>query len=214
MRPDREPAGSCRLKAAAFLLLAWSVQADEINTGTLRFLDHDPPGGVHEQSMQVHITADSLLSGWVITRQCHRRMDAIRAMEFVFRKGRTRGLRVLSSEKIDKAWVEGDSVQLTGVAQGAELCLAAEVHSLQTSPDGVGWVLTSGPFLRRFLDGYFPIQLTLSVEYPSDRIRLVSLDPPGLLPHTRNVTGLIRIDTRFEGRLLVESRFQPAAASP
>ncbi|MGD8911541.1 MAG: hypothetical protein PVJ68_02195 [Candidatus Thiodiazotropha sp.] len=52
----------------------------------------------------------------------------------------------------------------------AAICLQAETQSLHPTGQG-GYQLRNGPYMRRFLDGYYPMLLTLQVDYPAELIR-------------------------------------------
>lgn len=64
------------------------------------------------------------------------------------------------------------------------------------------------PNMRRFLDGYFPIQLTLAIDYPPRHLVFEKLEPSALRLKTLALPGHIRIETLFEGRLRVLVRFK------
>jgi hypothetical protein len=103
--------------------------------------------------------------------------------------------------------VEGASVQLEGVGQGARLCISGEMRTLSDNGDGT-FSLHSGPFMRRFLDGYYPMHVTLEVDYAGTGLRFLALTPapqPGLSLSEGDHT--VKIDAWFEGRLRTELRF-------
>lgn len=180
---------------------------DHVNEGQLHFLATPPAKPVHHHQNRIRISAASLASGWVELAQCHDHLDPVARAEITFRDGRVRDLRIVSADRIGAAWVEGPSVQLQDVARGARLCLAAQTRALQAGGDG-SVNLGNGPYMRRFLDGFYPMRVTLNVDYPPDALQLVDVDPPpqpGLAMRTR--PGEVRLDAWFEGELNVRMRF-------
>jgi hypothetical protein len=128
--------------------------------------------------------------------------------QITFREGFVHDLRIDVARGIGAAWVEGASVQLQDVAPGARLCLSAQTRALRSAGPGA-FNLVNGPYMRRFLDGYYPMRVTLEVVYPQQTLRLVRVSPspqPGLTVAER--PGSIRLDALFEGELrtLIEFR--------
>ncbi len=179
-----------------------------VNEGALVFLASAPERRILQTRNRLTIGADSLASGWLALEQCQGNLDPVAAVEIVYRYHGLRGLRVASATAMDAAHVAGNTVQLSGVRPGGEVCIVAEVQVLK--PDGAGgYRLQSGPFHRRFLDGYYPLALDYRVEWPADRLALVSVAPeaqPGYAIHAR--PGVLHIDTLFEGRLTIELQFE------
>ncbi len=181
--------------------------AASVNEGELVFLSRLPDKPVHHHQNQVRIDAKSLQDGWVLLAQCHVDLDAVPRSQVMFSRDRTRDLRVTAAGGIGAAWVEGNTVQLKDTARGAYLCIEARSRALARQPDG-SFVLRNGPYLRRFLDGYYPMHVTMRV----------SLDAPLALVETRPAaqTGFevralqdeVYYDARFEGRLVTELRFR------
>ncbi len=186
-----------------------AVDTARVNEGSLVFLAAAPERRVLQTRNRLTIGADSLASGWVALEQCQRNLDPVAAVEIVYRYHGLRGLRVASATAMDSAHVAGNSVQLSGVRPGGEVCIVAEVQVLK--PDGAGgYRLQSGPFHRRFLDGYYPLALDYRVEWPAGRLVLVSVVPAaqeGFAVQTQ--PGSLQIDTLFEGRLTIELQFEP-----
>jgi hypothetical protein len=128
--------------------------------------------------------------------------------QITFRDGFVRDLRIDLARGIAAAWTEGASVQLEQVAPGARLCLSAQVRALRSAGRGV-FNLVNGPYKRKFLDGYYPMRVTLEVDYPQQTLGLTRINPPpqpGLTVRER--PGNIRLDALFEGELrtLIEFR--------
>jgi len=179
-----------------------------VNEGTLTFLTVEPARRVLHTRNRLTITGDSLTSGWVALEQCQGNLDPVPAVEIVYRYHGLRNLRVVSSTAVASARVKGSSVQLTDVAQGGEVCIAAEVQVLRADGAG-GYRLQSGPFHRRFLDGYYPLRLDYRVAWPDTRLALVSVLPraqPGFAVQAR--PDALHIETLFEGKLTIELQFE------
>lgn len=201
-----------RLRAAlgiAGLLCLAAAGADEINEGELHFLSGPLPEPPHHHTRHIQVTRESLKTGWIVSKQCHHHLDQVRAMQIVFGAGRVRNLRIARAENIGKTWIEDDSVQMEDVGAQAVICLISENRALDYDPVLKQYTLRSGPFMRRFLDGYFPIRVSLALDYPTDALTLLELNPPELRLYATMPPGHLRIETLFEGRLTVEFRFTP-----
>jgi hypothetical protein len=182
--------------------------AAEVNEGTLTFLTAPPPKPVHHHQNRIRITPDSLATGWTELEQCHEHLDAVPVAQITFRDGFVRDLRVLEARAIGQAWVEGASVQLQGVSPGARLCLAAQTRALKDSGGGY-YTLNNGPYMRKFLDGYYPMRVSLQLEYPDALLLVIDLSPtaqPGF--QVSQEKGLIRIEALFEGELRTQVQFE------
>lgn len=193
---------------------AW-LEADEsdtaeVNDGQLEFLTVLPPGRpVHEHINRLSLLPGSLEDGWVRLAQCHRHLDPVPDAEIVFRPEHVRKLNLRSSRNIGSARVDQYTVQLNDIGRNAELCLDAELK-LITRSGRHAFVLRSGPYMRRFLDGYYPMRVQLQLAL-NDVARLgEQIHPPtqtgfSVVEHA----DAIHIDTIFSGRLLIELPLEP-----
>jgi hypothetical protein len=188
------------------------LQSDEeralaVNEGVLEFLIKPPEKAVHYSQNILTISQDSLNTGWVNLVQCHVNLDAVAASQVVYRYKRMRQLTVDSFEKMGKAWVEANSVQMEDVEKGAKLCIRADVGILYSNNDGSA-VLKNGPFHRKFLDGYYPMHVSLEIRYPGALLKVESISPmaqPGFsVAQSKNT---LTLDAWFEGELRTEVRF-------
>jgi hypothetical protein len=69
--------------------------------------------------------------------------------------------------------------------------------------------------MRRFLDGYYPMRVTLAVHYPCERLQFAGATPtpqPGF--SVRDADCRVDVEAWFEGRLNVALRFLPLPPSP
>jgi len=181
--------------------------ADAVNEGELRFLETPPAKPPHHHQNRIRIDADSLASGWVGLYQCHDRLDAVPLLQITFREGYVRDLKIDLARGIEHARVEGASVQLRNIEPGARLCLSAQTRALRNTGNGY-FSLFNGPYMRKFLDGYYPMRVTLEVDYP-ESLQLIDVSPapqPGLSFDER--PGKIRLETLFEGELRLLLQFE------
>ncbi len=176
-----------------------------VNEGELEFLAEPPEKAVHHLVNRLEVRPGSLDDGWLGLHQCHRNLDAVPATQIVYRYDGIRDLRVDSHAHIGRVWVEGQSVQLEDVERGGSVCVRADVQILEHE-DGA-WVVRNGPFHRRFLDGYYPMHVTLEISHP-DSLVVDAVSPaeqPGLAVERRSER--LTLDAWFEGRLRTEVRF-------
>jgi hypothetical protein len=215
---------SCLLLLSIFALPAQAMPADEawyfpedeleaqvaaVSEGELSLLNVPPDKPVHHHHNRIQITHESLKDGWVLLEQCHRQLDPVAETQIVYHAERIRNLQLLSSENITRAWVEGPTIQLSGIGQQASLCLRAESRALSSRPSQQ-YRLKNGPYMRRFLDGYYPMHVTLEIRYPSDSIELVALHPmPGKAGKLEQRPGYVLWDGWFKGQLFTAFDFRP-----
>lgn len=181
--------------------------AEHVNEGSLHFLQAAPARPVHHHQNHIRIHADSLKSGWVSLSQCHDNLDAVPNLQITFRENFVRDLKVVSTDRIGQAWVEGPSVQLLNIEPGARLCLSALTRALRNAGNGY-FNLSSGPYMRKFLDGYYPMRVSLDIDYPTKHLRLIDIAPPaqpGLVLDER--PGTLHLDALFEGELQLLIQF-------
>ncbi|MEF8793564.1 hypothetical protein [Thiohalorhabdus sp.] len=196
------------LLATALAVVAGSAVGEPNSEPDPRFLAEPPREEVHHHRNRITIDKRALKTGWTHLEQCHSNMDALGATQIVFREERIRAIEVLSTANIEQARVEGPTVQLDGVREGAEICLKAETRNLEQTGDKT-FVLRNGPFMRRLFDSYFPLHVSLEVRFPAEALVFRSLEPaprPGLDLHQE--TGRISIEAWFSGTLRTRLRFQ------
>lgn len=180
----------------------------EVNEGQLEFLasvKQDKP--VHHHYNSMTINDDSIRDGWVKMEQCHSNLDPVPLAQIVFGKDRVRNLAVSRLENVGKAWVEGNSIQLEAIEKQATLCISAETRTFVYNGDGT-FSLRSGPFMRRFLDGYYPMRVTMDVKFDTKRLRYFQTSPvaqDGFSVSYENQQ--VHVDALFEGRLNTDIQF-------
>lgn len=181
---------------------------DDVNGGDLVFLTKAPLKPVHHHHSRIILDADSLDDGWVSLIQCHSYLDAVPRSQVLYHQTRTRDLSILTHENIREAWVEGHTVQLADIEHGASICIEARTRTLEFNEDG-SFSLRGGPFMRRFLDGYYPMRVSMDIAVPREYLRFVDTRPQRQDGFKVNETAEgIHLDTWFEGRLYTEVRFE------
>lgn len=185
------------------------ASASNVNEGDLVFLARPPGKPVHHHHNQLTINDRTVRDGWGKLVQCHENLDKVPATQVVFREDRVRDLKVLSFSGIDQAWVEGASVQLRGIGEGAKVCLEVQSKVLYKQPDGT-YHIANGPFMRRFLDGYYPMHVSMEVIVQSKKLRFMDITPAKQQGFMVSIAPtLVSFDAWFEGRLNTLLRFKP-----
>ena len=183
---------------------ALEQRALAVNEGELQLLDKPPEAAAHKHQNRLMITAQSLNDGWVTMYQCHSDLDKVSAMQIVYDKDRIRNIKVLSSQNIGSYRVEGHTVQMTDIAAESKICLSADKRALSYKEGK--YYLKLGPFMRRFLDGYYPMHVQLEVCYPLF-LQLLRTSPVEAQLHTRDETAYAEIDIWIVGKLDIELVF-------
>lgn len=191
-------------------LLPPSHSTVNVNEGNLVFLKQPPGKPVHHHYNKLVIDQLSLTTGWVRLEQCHDNMDQFSRVQVMFKKGRIRDLVITRADNIGESWVEENSVQLRDVGAGAKLCVSGWTRALESHENG-RFSMHNGPFMRKFLDGYYPMRVSMDVDYSGTGLQLVSVSPQqqnGFEVNTRPEG--ISFDAWFEGRLNTELMFRGA----
>ncbi len=186
------------------------AHAQSINEGELSILTEPPDAPPHFHAKQIVLTADSLESGWVQNSQCLSRMNWWGdAVQIVFGKGKVRDLKITRADFISKSWVEGPTVQIEGLNENSELCLQSENRILSFDDTSLTYLLRVGPFMLRLFDGFFPMTLNMSIDYPQDLLTVEHIEPMSVAGiDVLNSPGHIRYQSTFEGVLWVNVRFR------
>lgn len=179
----------------------------QLSAGELVFLARPPAGKTPHSRNSLKINPAGLAGGWVDIEQCYDGLDAVPEAEVVYRYRRMRNLRVLSSSRIARAYIREQSVQLVNIRPGATLCVAAQAQILYAGSDG-RLVLRNGPYHRRFLDGYFPLHVTLDIRFPAAQLAYLNTRPEPVAGfRVRPSRGRVQIDAWFAGTLNIEVWF-------
>ncbi|MFV1993497.1 MAG: hypothetical protein ACC635_06305 [Acidiferrobacterales bacterium] len=180
----------------------------DINEGELEFITRPLKETPHHHSTHISITNESIKSGWIGNKQCHSNLQAVPAMEIVFRKGYVRNLDISRSENIGRVWIEGASVQLKEVKKNAVVCITSETLSFKKNGHSGNYIWTGGPYMKKYLDGYFPMKVSIAIDYPSDKLVFEKLYPHAVELKAVKLPGHIRLSLLFEGILELETHFR------
>ena len=180
---------------------------ENVNEGELEFIAPITDKSILHSGAVLSITEKSLETGWVGLDQCYRNLDPVAKMDVVYRYKNIKQLKITSSDNIGEAKVDGQTIQLEDVSSSAYICLQAEVQILEkTSQDS--FVLSNGPYYRRFLDGYYPYHVSVSISYPAEKLKYTRISPaPQPLFEVIQQPGKLLVDTWFEGVLLIDIKF-------
>ncbi len=185
----------------------WQQKTEAVNEGQLEILQKQPDKPVHYHFNKIKISEKSIINGWVDMAQCHEHLDAVPALQIVFNKDRVRDIEIVSHRNIGRIWVEGNTVQLENIEHGSRLCLKAQTRALYK--DKRHFVLKNGPFMRRFLDGYYPMRVRMEVEYPESKLMFVRSAPVAIaVDKTGNRKNRLEMDIWFSGQLKTEFIFR------
>ena len=183
------------------------ARALAVNEGDLEFLNSPPDKPPHILHNKMTIVPGSLKDGWIDLLQCHENLDRVHEAQIMYHGRRTRSIKVVSSVGIDRAWVEKNTVQMLNITHNARICVKAQVHSLYPNFDGT-YSMHNGPFHRRFLDGYYPMRVTMDVELPRDQLKFGAITPmeqEGFkVDYDKNS---MQVDALFVGELNIEVHF-------
>jgi len=181
--------------------------AADVNEGELRFLATAPNKPAHHHQNRLTIEDASLETGWVKLDQCHANIDAVPNLQIVYREDRIRDLRLTRAENIGRVWVQDHTVQMENIAPAAVLCIEADTKALAADGKG-GHVLSVGPYMRRFLDGYYPMRVSMTVRLHTRNLRFLDITPPEQAGFTvHQSSDEVGFDTWFEGQLTTIMRF-------
>ena len=179
----------------------------QVDENEIEFLPVPPEKPVLHTINNLIINQNSIDNGWVKLSQCYKHLDPVGKTDVVYRYKFLRALDIISKRHIGKATVKGQSIALEDVGNNAELCVKAEVRIFYQNPNGT-FSLINGPYHRKYLDGYFPYHVTLSIQYPESKLMLINTIPreqPGFeLDKKKNK---LTIDTHFAGTLMTEIIF-------
>lgn len=180
----------------------------EVNEGQLVFITEPQHKPLHHHHNNMTIFRHSLEDGWVMMEQCHTNLDKVPAAQIVFARDRIRDIQLVSFRNIGRAWVEGPTVQMTDIKADARLCMQAWTRALFINDDG-SYSLRNGPFMRRFLDGYFPIRVSMVVVFAGTGLKPIAVSPKNQAGFAIwRKEGRMGFDTVFEGKLRTEFSFE------
>jgi hypothetical protein len=203
--PRRTP--HVRFAASALLALALPLAAQALELsdvaleGELRFLSERPDPGAYHYASQVEISDESLSSGVVRLSTCHHQLDPNAKIIIAFNPQRVQQIEMASTQGVERAQVQGHRVELTQVQRGGSACINLTSKVLERVNEHT-WRLHAGPLMRRYLDGYLPMQARLAFHWPDGLLRLQRTEPAGqpgvtVQSHSRGA----QLDLVFAGRM-------------
>lgn len=169
--------------------------------GQIKFFSARPDPQAYRYESLVRISEDSLSSGLVGLSTCHRALDPNARIVIAFNADRVRHIAITSTEGVGHAEVVGHRVEMSDVQRGGSICIDLVSQALErTSPQA--WRLHAGPLMRRYLDGYLPMEASLSFQWPDGLLRLGSTRPaaqPGVQVTAKRDGA--RMNLLFAGRM-------------
>ena len=165
---------------ALAVLPAWAAKLDMDDIaleGQLRFLVQRPDPEAYRYEASATIDAQSLQTGVVTLRTCHLQLDPNRRIVVAFNRERVQHIEILESTGVGRAWVEGHRVELAEVQRGGHVCIGLRSRALEPTGEG-RWKLYAGPLMRRYLDGYLPMDAKLSLKWPPGLLAVEQTQPP------------------------------------
>jgi hypothetical protein len=179
-KPRSRPPLLVLLVAGWLAAAPWGVQALELADvaleGELRFLAARPDPGAYWYESKVQISEASLQTGVVQLTTCHHALDPNQKIVIAFNPERVRDITVVSAEGVGRSEVQGHLVELVDVKRGGSVCINLSSRALDRVDDRT-WRLHAGPLMRRYLDGYLPMQARLAFRWPDGLLQLKTIQP-------------------------------------
>jgi hypothetical protein len=179
----------------------------DVNNGNLHFLSQAPATPIHHHQNQITLNTESLATGWAKLEQCHDHLDPVPDAQIVYGQDRIRNLAIARSAKIGRAWVENNTVQMQQVEPNALICITAETRALAHEGEN-RYSLSNGPYMRRFLDGFYPMQVSMRVRMDAPGLQFLDISPAPQTGFSVTHNGNeVAYDALFEGVLRTAIRF-------
>jgi hypothetical protein len=188
------------LAASAALARPLTLE-DVAREGELRLLEERPDAGAYRYQAEVTLDEQSLRTGLVLIHTCHLALDPNPRIVVAFNPQRVERLAVTRAEGVGRAWVDGHRVELADVQRGASVCIDVQSRALEPLSEG-RWRLHAGPLMRRYLDGYLPMEAQLTLRWPPGLLTVARTEPapqPGVVL-TTDASGA-QLSVTFAGRL-------------
>ena len=186
------------------LAALWEI-ADEPYKPVTRELE--TPAFEHHKTLS--ITTQSLEDGWVPNHQCHRNFPLFPSLQIAFREGAVRHMRITETSAVEEAWVAEPTIQMKRTRPETMLCFVSENHTLEYDEWNDEFRMTVGPYYLKLFDGYFPLDVDLTIEYPGE-LRYEGMEPATVEgAHVEHEPGRIHFGALFEGKLKLVFRFTP-----
>lgn len=183
------------------------TEATERHEAKLRFIKPPTNTQTFHSINTLTISQKSIDNGWVDLHQCYRHLDKLPEVDITYYYRFIKNLKLISKKNIDSATLKNQVIELKNIRNNAELCVSAEVRILTQNPDQ-SFSLISGPYHRRFLDGFYPFHLSLHITYPEKLLSFRESIPKQTNKFSvTNLNNELFIEAYFEGILNIEIRF-------
>lgn len=168
----------------AWLLDDSNLDAYAVSSETLK---HSSKANKKDYWLQnrLFINSQSLNKGWINFSQCHNQLDPVPKIEVAYHPTNIRNLQVISFDNIEDVEVLEHSVELINVERGGKVCINGESKTLKIEKDGFS--LSRGPYMRKFLDGYYPMIVEETIEIETIKTQLIEQSPQ-LIENQYNLT--------------------------
>lgn len=201
------PRTAAALLSLVLPLLAGPLAAQKLEMedvaleGQLRFLAERPDPQAYRYEASAVIDPESLQTGVIRLTTCHLQLDPNRRVVVAFNRQRVQSIEILDSAGVGRAWVEGHRVELADVQRGGHVCIGLKSRALESQGAGL-WRLHAGPLMRRYLDGYLPMDAKLHLSWPAGLLAVASTQPAPQ-PGVRLSEGAdwATLDITFAGRM-------------
>ena len=184
------------------------LKALMVNEGKLVFLKPPVDRSQMYTDNVLTITNESINSGWVKLNQCHYNLDPVHKIDIVYTYIEIKNLKIESRENISRARVVDQSVQLEDVLSNSNICISAEARVFYLNTNDL-FSLRNGPYYRKFLDGYYPYNVTMLINYPANQLKFRGSNPSAQegfeIIQSKN---RININAWFDGSLKTELWFE------
>ncbi len=137
----------------------------DVQDSPLKWVEPNKTQGKYWLQNDITIDHDSLSTGFVDFTQCHNNLDAIHAIEIVYNAKTTENLTVLSSKGIGSTVTKAASIALRNVQKDAKICISGKTKTLTFDQKQQHWQLARGPYMRKFLDGYYPMHVQETIQW-------------------------------------------------
>lgn len=182
----------------------WAI-ADEPYQPVTRELE--TPAFRHQKVLSLN--TQSLADGWVPNHQCHANFPLFPSLQISFREGAVRNMEIVEQSGVEEAWVQEPTIQMKRTRPETTLCFESENHTLEYDEFAEEYRMTVGPYYLKLFDGYFPLDVDLTIEYPTRALRYAGMEPAEVEgARVEHQPGRIRFDALFEGKLKLVFRFK------
>lgn len=182
---------------------------DHVNEGALKWLAFPAADNEYHLHNRMRINNGSLQDGWMSFEQCHYNIDPVGKIEIVYVPNSVRNLTVKSYTNIQQAVALQNSVAITMASKGAQICISGESKTLRQHEGK--WIVRRGPYMRKFLDGYYPMQVTEQLDWSQTNLVFLTSSPKSTIGHKQVfIDQTLEARYRFEGSLMSEYQFKQA----